>query len=176
MLEQIAKQHSRWLKVVRHHIGQNSPYCEDIVQEMYLRVDAYSKPEKVIENGEVNAGYIFFILRNLCYDYLKSKKKAIKVGDDFLSSFEAKDNLEYEVAFGEFLESMESELKKLHWYNAEFFRLYIRGYKSGTSLRSLAKKTDIPYTSIHNTIKNVSDHLKEALSEQWKELSEIETL
>ena len=73
----VAKQHKEWIRIV-NGFGEYD-YAEDIVQESYLILYKYAKPEKVIENGIIRRGYMYFTLRTTYYLYYNSKRKVRKV-------------------------------------------------------------------------------------------------
>ena len=73
----VAKHHNEWIKVI-NSFGEYD-YAEDIVQEMYIALHKYAKPEKIIKDGEVSKGYVFFTLRSLYYQYYNAKNKITKV-------------------------------------------------------------------------------------------------
>ena len=66
-LTQVAKHHDIYVRNVTN-MGAGS-YAEDIVQEMYIRLNKYSTAEKCITNGKVNKHYIWRILYSLSKDY-----------------------------------------------------------------------------------------------------------
>ena len=76
-LSKVAEQHNEWIKIVKS-FGEKH-YYEDIVQEMYLVIYKYSSEDKIIKNGVVSRGYIFFTLRSVYFQYYNSKKKINKV-------------------------------------------------------------------------------------------------
>lgn len=78
MLEKLFGLHKDWLNFVRMHVT-DSMYDEDIVQEMYLKVNRTTYPEKFLEdNGEVNKRYTLQTLKRLCIDYNRAKNRVVK--------------------------------------------------------------------------------------------------
>ncbi|MFZ9455306.1 MAG: hypothetical protein ACO27Q_08750, partial [Bacteroidia bacterium] len=67
----VAKDHKELVKLVKT-FGEDF-YAEDIVQEAYLRLYRYCKPENVIQNGQVNKGFMYFVLRNLYLLHIKAE-------------------------------------------------------------------------------------------------------
>ena len=57
-LEIVAKEHKYYVDVVKSFGEYN--FAEDIVQEMYLRIHKYTSPEKIVKDGIVNKGFIWF--------------------------------------------------------------------------------------------------------------------
>ena len=76
MLELLAKNHLLWVKMVSN-MGCPRHLCEDIVQEMYLKINRLVTDKRKIMYGDddVNRFYIYVTLRNLYTDYKKAKNK-----------------------------------------------------------------------------------------------------
>ncbi len=53
--------------------------AEDIVQEMYVKLAKHENKERFYRNGVVYKGFIWIVLRNMYYDFEKSKHKLQKV-------------------------------------------------------------------------------------------------
>src|SRR5210317_1250557 len=91
----VAKRHKYWVGIVRSLIGDF--YAEDIVQEAYIALTKYSDPDKIIKDGKVSEGYMFFTLRSLAYQFYNKKKKVSIISIDIDESFlqlPDKDNIE----------------------------------------------------------------------------------
>ena len=76
-LSKVAEQHNEWIKIVKS-FGEKH-YYEDIVQEMYLVIYKYSSEDKIIKNGAVSRGYIFFTLGVFIFNIIILRKKLIKL-------------------------------------------------------------------------------------------------
>ena len=72
-LELIAEQHDEWILMAKK-MGAKS-YSEDIVQEAYIKIHLYTDPNKIIKNGKVSKGYMFFVIRSIYLDYVINKNK-----------------------------------------------------------------------------------------------------
>jgi DNA-directed RNA polymerase specialized sigma24 family protein len=70
----VAKHHKEYVSIV-NGFGEHF-YAEDIVQETYLRILKYCKPEAIITNGNVNKSYVYFVLRNMYIDFRKVQSEA----------------------------------------------------------------------------------------------------
>ena len=75
-LEKIAKNHSLWIKMVLN-MGCNPSMAEDIVQQMYVRIDRLLKEGKnVMYNKEsANRFYIYLTLKSMYIDYKRARSK-----------------------------------------------------------------------------------------------------
>ncbi len=156
-LSEIFKKHKIWIDIVCT-FGCNKETAEDIVQEMYIKID------KKIKNGlDINFGtndynyyYIFKTLKTLFLD-LKRKESKVKTIDidtatKYLSDI---DNRNYDVVYQE----VQNQLNKMYWYDKKVFEII----ESGESIAHLSRKSGIPYYSLYNTYKKVKQKLKKLL-------------
>jgi len=156
----VAKHHKYFVSVVKS-FGEHT-YAEDIVQEMYLRLVRYTSPEKIIKDGEVNQGFVWFTLRNIYVDYCRQKNRIVKLElkEDILAMDEPDDTK----AMDELHYKIEKEIDSWHWYDARLFRLY---RDSGMSMREIASATTISLTSIFHTIKVCKARINNAISGEY---------
>ncbi len=156
-LSDIFKKHNIWIDIVCT-FGCNKETAEDIVQEMYIKID------KKIKNGlDINFGtndynyyYIFKTLKTLFLD-LKRKESKVKTIDidtatKYLSDI---DNRNYDVVY----QDVQNQLNKMYWYDKKVFEII----ESGESIAHLSRKSGIPYYSLYNTYKKVKQKLKKLL-------------
>ena len=156
-LEIVARQHKEWIRIV-NGFGEYD-YAEDIVQESYLILYKYAKPEKVIENGIIRRGYMYFTLRTTYYLYYNSKRKVRKVSiDDGVIQLEDDSDLREQEAYNYICEKIDQEIEDWHWYDKKLFVLY---RDTNMSIRKIAAETKISWVSIFNTLKNAKNILKE---------------
>ena len=193
-LGQVAKHHTVYIGYVKG-MGVNSQ-SEDIVQEMYLRINNYASEDKCITNGKVNKHYIWRVLYNLCMSYLVSKGKysfvSLNWGFDSdrmpdiglgnkISHFDS--DPEKEEAFLRLTSKMMKELHSLdseggYKYNQELFFLY-SGYDDlvehreselqPMSMRKIESETGISLSSIFYTLKTCKTKLKDSLREDYED-------
>jgi len=172
MLDKIAENHVLWVKMVTN-MGCPLHLVEDIVQEMYLRIDRLVKNKKKImyDSEEVNRFYIYVTLRNLYFDYTKAKNKYT-----FFSYLEVDDaqqvnspeylyseaEVEREEAFYRLTNKVSNEINSWHVYDAKLCNTY---YKGNMSLRKISKGSKISLTSLFNSVKNYKNILKEKFME-----------
>lgn len=161
----VAKQHKEWVRIV-NGFGEYD-YAEDIVQESYLILYKYAKPEKVIENGNIRRGYMYFTLRTTYYLYYNSKRKINKVSiDDGLLQLEDTNDLREQNAYNMICEKIDNEIENWHWYDKKLFILY---RDTDMSIRKIASETKISWVSIFNTLKNAKSIIKDKLSEDYED-------
>lgn len=164
-LELVAKDHKEYVKVVQS-FGEYF-YAEDIVQEAYLRIYKYCKPENIIQNNEVNKGFMYFVLRNLYLSYLKELEKNPKIPiDELIYSLYEEDETEKHEAYLRLLNKVSKELNNWEWYDKMLFEIYKNDNKS---IRKISKETRISTKSIFQTLKNCKKRLKENLKEDYED-------
>ena len=161
----VAKQHKTWVGIVRS-FGEDF-YCEDIVQQMYITLSKYADPNKIIKNGVVSRGYVFFTLKSLYYQFYNKKKKIQKVSldnDDTFLQLPAFDDVEENEAFHKICLLVDEVSDDWHWYDKKIWKLYSR---TDMSIRKLASETKISWVSIFNTLKNLKLDIKNKLHEEY---------
>lgn len=165
-LSKVAKHHKYFVGVVEG-FGERF-YAEDIVQEMYIRLHKYTTWDKIVKDGEVNKGFVWFVLRNIYVDFCKQKSRiekvdlneAIYINEDAIdvNLIKAKNRIELKI---------EKEINSWHWYDSMLFKLY---RDSGKSMRELEAETKISLTSIFHTIKSCKERIKDAIGEDYEDL------
>ena len=161
-LEKIANKHKDWLRIVKS-FGCEGDKCEDIVQEMYIKVHTLINGGLDISyDQDINHFYIYRILRSLFIDLCRKEAKITKVNVEYLEKFvEEEEVKEYKDIEGK-MKQLDSLLDKVYWYDAKVFRLLT---EENMSIAELSKKTGISYYSLYNTYKNVKSLIKTEI--QW---------
>jgi RNA polymerase sigma factor (sigma-70 family) len=166
-LRRVAEQHSDWVAIVRS-FGEYT-YAEDLVQEAYLALIKYANEEKLIKNGKVSRGYMFFTLRSLYYQYYNKKKRIDKVSlddDENYIQVPYEDNIEENEAFHKICNLVDNVSDEWSWYDRKLWKLYSR---TDMSMRKLASETKISWVSIYNTLKHLKKDIREKLDEDWQD-------
>ena len=166
-LKIVASQHEDWIKIVNGFGEYN--YAEDIVQESYLRLFLYAKPENIIKDKKVSRGYMFFTLRSLYFQYYNSKRKITKVSIDDEENFlqiADETNLEEQEAFNKVCVLIDEVAEEWNWYDRKLFKLY---RDTDLSIRKIAAETSISWVSIFNTLKNCKQDVQSKLSETYED-------
>ena len=161
----VASQHQDWIKIVNGFGEYN--YAEDIVQEAYIRLIKYAKPQNIIKDKKVSRGYMFFTLRSLYFQYYNSKRKIDKVSIDNEENFLqiADDtNLEEQEAFNSVCVLIDEVAEDWTWYDRKLFKLY---RDTDLSIRKIAAETGISWVSIFNTLKNCKTDVQSKLGETY---------
>lgn len=165
VLKEVAKNHDKWVSIVKS-MGANGT-SEDIVQEAYIRIYKYAKPEKIAPNGKVNNAFMFVILRNTFATHRKDIAKMKKVSLCNVQEIQQDDNIPWKQAQHRFDQMILKAQEDWHWYDKMLFNYY---KDSGKSLREIEKETGISLTSLWNTVKNCKQRLKDSLGETYQDL------
>ena len=166
-LKIVASQHEDWVKIVNGFGEYN--YAEDIVQECYIRLFKYAKPENIIKDNKVSRGYMFFTLRTTFFQYYNSKRKIIKVSIDDEENFlqiADETNLEEHEAFNKVCLLIDEVAEEWNWYDRKLFKLY---RDTDLSIRKIAAETSISWVSIFNTLKNCKQDVRNRLDETYED-------
>lgn len=163
-LASVAKHHKYFISVVKG-FGEDK-YAEDIVQEMYLRIYKYTNPEKILKDGEVNQGFIWFVLRNIYVDYCKQKGKIEKVTMNDAFDIKDEEATGIEKAKNDIELKIYLEINSWHWYDTMLFKLY---KENNHSMRQLSALTKISVTSIFHTIKHCKQRLIDNVGEDYED-------
>jgi RNA polymerase sigma factor (sigma-70 family) len=161
-LDKVAKHHKEYVNIVRS--WGEFDYAEDIVQETYLKLLRYTSEEKIVQNGKVSKTYVWYALRSVYIEYLRSKNKIEKV--QHLNTLEYEDTNESEKAYGFVLDRIQQEMDSWQWFDEKMFKLYL---STDDSMRDIAKKTNISLRTVFTTIKRCKELLKENVSEDWED-------
>lgn len=149
------KKHIQWLEIVES-FGCNKWTAEDIVGEMYIKLDRVIKQGKdITRDGEINYFYVFKVLTSI---FLDLKRKEAKYTLVELNDFNDPNN-EIEVDYLKNYERILETLQGLYWYDQKVFEII----ESGESISELSRKTNISYYSLYNTYKKVKRILKEII-------------
>lgn len=159
----VAKEHKKWIEII-NSFGEYD-YAEDIVQEAYIALYKYAKPENIIKNDKVDSGYMFFTLRSLYYQYYNAKNKITKVSLDDVQ-LEYNDKIQQEEAYNKFCELIDDYIQDWHWYDQKLFKLY---RDTDMSIRKIAAETGISFVSIFNTLKKCKLDLKNKFGDDYED-------
>jgi len=160
-LEKVANRHLDWVRIVKS-FGCKNDFCEDIVQQMYIKIHTLINSGTDISYGDdINHFYIYRILRSLFIDLCRKEAKITKVNIEYLEKFvEEEEVKEYKDIEGK-MKQLDNVLDEVYWYDRKVFDLI----SEGMSIAELSKKTNISYYSLYNTYKNVKTLIKQNI--EW---------
>jgi DNA-directed RNA polymerase specialized sigma24 family protein len=145
VIETLAQRDSEWRKMSLH-ICKDKDLADELVQEMYIKSLDFKNVKNI-------TNYIFFVLKNLYYDSLKSKDICV----DNFNIFAIIDEDYQEPANDFYLTEKEFKLllKDLTWYERT---MYLKSEQYGQ--RELSRMTGIRLQTIHRVNKNVKFKIK----------------
>ena len=156
-LSEIFKKHKVWIDIVCS-FGCNKETAEDLVQEMYIKIDKRIKKGLDINFGknDYNYYYIFKTLKTLFLDLKRKESKVKTINIDIATKYLSDiDNRNYDVVY----QDVQNQLNKMYWYDKKIFEII----ESGESIALLSRKSGIPYYSLYNTYKKVKQKLKKII-------------
>ena len=160
ILEILYKKHKDWCEIVES-FGVNKDTAEDIVMEMYIKIDRLFKQGKDIMYSETEVNY-YYIYRTLQSLFLDLKRKESKVS--FVDLDQVNRSVETDIDYRLEYEKVTKEIEKLYWYDKRVFELI----EGGVSCQELSNQTKIPYYRLYNTYRKVKEHLKDIFNEKIK--------
>jgi DNA-directed RNA polymerase specialized sigma24 family protein len=175
ILDILFLKHSVWLNYVKS-FGCRNEIAEDYVQEMYIKIHAYSKATNndLMFNGtEVNYFFVYVTLKNMYFDDLRKAKQRVLINiDDVIL---VQDETEYREGDFEFkkelldewvidLDKEINEITEYSSYKASlcyikfiYQKIFIEAY----SVTKLAEETNLSYWSIRNTVVRIKKQIKD---------------
>jgi DNA-directed RNA polymerase specialized sigma24 family protein len=155
------EKHNDWISIVLS-FGCNPAVAEDIVQEVYIKLDRLlDKGLDATYGDEVNYYYVYKQLRGTYVNFIKQKDKIKmqyieEMGVPEKEIEEAEDE-KYDVL--QLMKNLDKELEQLYWYDKKVFEIIMGGKK----IAELSRDTDIGYYSLYNTFRKTIKHLKQKL-------------
>ena len=166
VLDLLATKHKEWVKMA-HSFGAGD-YAEDIVQEMYLRLNRYvEEPDRIMYKGEPNKLFVWVTLRNMVRNF-QNKKDLLVFSGDMVEYDKEEDAFDYgeAEAFERLIEKIWESTTKLHWYDKKMFEIY---HTTEMSMRDIEKETKISLYSIFDTLKKTKSYVREKIQEDYED-------
>jgi len=168
VLHLLASKHKDWVKMA-YSFGAGD-YAEDIVQEMYIRLNKYVEdPERIMYKNEPNKLFVWVTLRNMVRNF-QNKKSVVIYSGDMVEYDQEEQPFDYEEAegFERLIEKMWESTSDLHWYDKKMFEIY---HTTDMSMRDIEKETKISLYSIFDTLKKTKEYVKETNKEDYEDYS-----
>ena len=158
----LTKHHKDWVKIV-NTFGEYF-FADDIVQETYLKILRLNHIDKIVTTT-VNRSMMWLVIRSVYIDHLRLQKHE-KVNLDSIYSLSSQDSVESQKALNRIDELIEEEISNWEFYDKKLFDIY---RNKDLSIREIAEKTDIDYSSIFRTLKRCKKRLQGAVGEDYKD-------
>lgn len=166
VLDLLATKHKEWVKMA-HSFGAGD-YSEDIVQEMYIRLNRYvEEPDRIMYKGEPNKLFVWVTLRNMVRNF-QNKKDLLVFSGDMVEYDREEDAFDYgeAEAFERLIEKIWKSTAELHWYDKKMFEIY---HTTEMSMRDIEKETKISLYSIFDTLKKTKNYVREKIQEDYQD-------
>lgn len=166
VLDLLATKHKEWVKMA-HSFGAGD-YAEDIVQEMYIRLNRYvEEPDRIMYKGEPNKLFVWVTLRNMVRNF-QNKKDLLVFSGDMVEYDKEEDAFDYgeAEAFERLIEKIWESTTELHWYDKKMFEIY---HTTEMSMRDIEKETKISLYSIFDTLKKTKNYVREKIQEDFQD-------
>ena len=166
VLNLLASKHNEWVKMARS-FGAGD-YAEDIVQEMYIRLNKYvDEPERIMYKDEPNKLFVWVTLRNLVRNF-QNKKTVVVYSGDMVEHDREEEAFDYEEAegFEKLIDMIWESTNELHWYDKKMFEIY---HTTDMSMRDIEKETKISLYSIFDTLKKTKEYVREKIQEDYQD-------
>lgn len=175
-LTKVAELHKDWIKAALAYGAKD--FAEDVVQDTYIKLHKYANADKVITNGHVNKGYVFFALRTVIADYHKKKPNFCEFPN--LGNPECSLNIEEEQAWHKFcimiddyitdrVNQVGTEGEFEGWSLGD--KIVFNTYRfNHTSMRKIAHEKDVSWVAIFHQLKNLKGDIREKFCEDYEDL------
>ena len=153
ILELAFKRHKNWIEIVES-FGCNSDTAEDLVQEMYIKLDRIaSSGTDLMYKDDINYFYVFKMLSTMFLDLKRKEGRSIILNlDELPDGTIDQDMTNYEEKYDTIMTAMD----ELYWYDRKVYEII----DDGLSISELSRKTKISYYSLYNTFNKVKKFLK----------------
>jgi RNA polymerase sigma factor (sigma-70 family) len=160
-LELLAEKHKTWVEITQT-FGLDKMTAEDLVQDMYLKIDAWSKRNErnssiLYEGKDINYYFVFKTLRTLFLDYIRREQRSIlKHSEEVLQPSYIFERIDRDINE----KRIKTLIKDLAWYDRKVFELV---YNQNMSMLKLSEMTGISYYSIYRTIQKIKRLIKKQI-------------
>jgi DNA-directed RNA polymerase specialized sigma24 family protein len=156
ILELAFKRHKNWIEIVES-FGCNRDTAEDLVQEMYIKLDRISSSgTDLTYKDDINYFYVFKMLSTMFLDLKRKEGRSVILNLDEIPDLSIDQDLNnYEEKYQDVINAMD----ELYWYDKKVYEII----DDGESISELSRKTNISYYSLYNTFNKVKKFLKSQL-------------
>jgi len=166
VLDLLATKHKEWVKMA-HSFGAGD-YAEDVVQEMYIRLNRYIEdPERIMYKNQPNKLFVWVTLRNMVRQDQKKKDYLIYTGEMVEYDIAEEDyDLDQAEGFERLIDKIWEVMEDQHWYDQKMFEIY---HTTDMSMRDIEKETGISLFSIFDTLKKGKEYVQEKIGEDYED-------
>lgn len=169
MLNLLAQRHREWMDMAIA-VGCPKQYAEDVVQEVYIKLDKYQdsiQHKLVLKDNTINTFYMFVTIRNMVRTMLKEEGTYVNYEEFYYEASEDGPDMEMERGFNNLINKIKDEASTWGRYHSKLFNVY---YMTDFSMRDISDGTGIGLTHIYNNLKIYKNIIKENYSEDYEDL------
>ena len=156
-LKKLYKKHKTWVDIVRS-FGCNKDTAEDIVMEMYIKIQKNIKDGLDIRYGDDDINY-YYIFRTLSGMFIDLKRKESRTTFVDIENVIERGSESTYIDYDKHYSKIKEALSELYWYDKQVYELI----ESGEKISELSKKTKIGYYSLYFTYQKVVKYLKQKI-------------
>ena len=185
VIDLLAQKNDDWIRMAKS-FKITDDQANEIVQEMYLRINDYVKDVNKImyDDKQINTFYVYITLRNIYYSNFYNTGKNIKnrkviyfsdiVDKDDSSKLakymiedpeEAENIIDKKIKLDNLIDKIEDEINSWYWYDKKMTKLYMN---TKMSMRDISKETKISLSSIFNTLTNAKEKIRKVADKEYK--------
>lgn len=189
VIDLLAQKNDDWIRMAKS-FKINEDQANEIVQEMYLRINDYVKDAKKImyNDKEINTFYVYITLRNIYYSNFYNTGKNIKnrkviyfseiidkadsraLGKYMIENpEEIYANIDRKKKLDVLIDKIEEEINSWYWYDKKMTKLYMN---TKMSMRDISKETKISLSSIFNTLTNAKEKIRQISEKEYRDYKE----
>jgi len=162
-LKDVYKHHSKWVHIATVY-GAGAT-AEDCVQNAYIAIIKYAKPEQLYTaKGKVNENYIFFVVKSQVMNYHKKKEYNQELYEEIYEP-ELKDVTEFDALW-----------LKIDAYTSKKYPLYRRilykMWRANYTIREMSEITEVSIPTIVKELKIIKHDIKKRFQKAWQEAQE----
>jgi len=150
------------LSEAAQNISKNNELHEELLHYSLDQLLGKEQVEDIIASGGANFYTIRIMLnswRSTTSEFYRLYRRPSSEIEEYSVPAEEEEDTEW---IGETAKKIQQELDKLHWYDAELFKVFV---EENHTMSSLSRVTGIPRTSISLTINRIRKHIKNKLRE-----------
>lgn len=151
-------------------VGCPKPYAEDVVQEVYIKLDKYRdniEHKLILKDKSVNSFYMFVSIRNMVRTMIKEEGTYVNYEEFYYEEANDEADMDMERAFNSLINKIKDEANTWGRYHSKLFNVY---YMTDFSMRDIADGTGIGLTHIYNNLKIYKNIIRDNYSEDYEDL------
>lgn len=174
-IELLYKHHDEFISAARSVLVKTDfpvYIAEDLVQDAYIKLskqeDIY---DKIVVDGEVKKGYMYFAVRSVVLDYVRDNRKELsnvelkeELDKPEVSDEQCLDYSEFRGAMVDFLKIQLGDDKD--WFHLRVFEKYL---DSGLTYEELADSIGIGTQTVYKSVKKCKDILQDGFYLDYKD-------